>query len=385
VSRRGPNEGTIRKRKDGRWEARVVVTDPAGFRVRRSFLGRDRGTVRGRLEDSLRAEANGISVATDKLTLGAFLASWLESVEPTVRPRTFQGYEMIVRVHLAPGLGHLRLIRLSPQQVQVFLNARDKSGRSPRTVAIIRAVLRLALGQAERWGLVSRNVAKLVAAPRVVRREIRPLDPPEARRFLDAIADDRDRALYVTALGVGLRQGELLGLSWADVDLEGGTLRVRQALQRVHGELQLVEPKSATSHRIVALPDLVLEALRAHRVRQLEERLASGVRWGPDPWDLVFLTTVGTPMDGPRVTRRFQQVLAQNDLPRQRFHDLRHACASLMLAQGVAPRVVMETLGHSQISLTMNTYSHVAPSLGRDAAERMDSILNPVERRDAAV
>jgi integrase len=254
VARRGRNEGTIRKRTDGRWEARVVVTDPTGRQVRRSLLGRDRGAVRDKLRDALRAEANGISMATDRLTVAAFLASWLESVEPTIRPRTLQSYEMIVRVHLAPGLGHLSLTRLAPQQVQTFLNAKATAGRSPRTVAIIRAVLRLALGQAEGWGLVSRNVAKLVAPPRVIRREIRPLDPEQARRFLDVVRGDRHEALYLIALGVGLRQGELLGLAWSDVDLEAGTLRVEHALQRVAGVLRLVEPKSATSHRIVALP-----------------------------------------------------------------------------------------------------------------------------------
>lgn len=375
MPRRGRNEGTIRKRTDGRWEARAVVTDPTGARVRRSFLGRDRASVRDRMQEALRSEANGISMATEKVTVGAFLASWLETAKPSIRPRTYQSYELQVRVHLAPSLGHLPLTRLSPQQVQQFLNAKAASGLSPRSVAIIRAVLRLALRQAERWGLVSRNVAKLVAAPRVIRREIRPLDPDQARRLLDVIEGDPYQAIYVTALAVGLRQGELLGLAWEDVDLEVGTLRVRHALQRVAGELQLVEPKSATSHRIVALPEIVVDALRVHRTRQLEDRLAAGSRWAADAWALVFLTSVGTPMDGRRVTRQFQALLARNGLPAQRFHDLRHACASLMLAQGVAPRVVMETLGHSQISLTMNTYSHVAPFLGRDAAERMDSIL----------
>jgi integrase len=148
-------------------------------------------------------------------------------------------------------------------------------------------------------------------------------------------------------------------------------------LQRVDGALVLVEPKSATSRRVVALPMLVRDALRAHRVRQRTERLLAGSRWHDDPRGLVFTTTIGTPMDGIAVTRWFQAVLCDAELPRQRFHDLRHACASLLLAQGVAPRVVMETLGHSQISLTMNTYSHVTPALGRAAADEIDTVLGP--------
>ena len=375
MGRRGAGEGTIRQRSDGRWEARVLVTDPSGCRARRSLLGRTRAAVAAKLAEAQQAEASGLAAATSRMSLGDYLASWLDAIEPRVRPRTYESYELIVRVHLAPALGHAALARLTPPQVQAFLNAKTRAGCSPRTVAYIRAVLRQALGQAERWGLVTRNVAKLADAPRVPRREIRPLDPTEARTFIEAIRGDRLEGLYVTALGTGLRQGELLGLSWRDVDLDAGTLRVRQALQRNRTGLVLVEPKSATSHRAVALPAVVVTALRAHRVRQLEERLAAAGRWPDDARELVFLSTIGTPLEGVNVTRRFQALLVDAGLPRQRFHDLRHACATLLLAQGVAPRVVMETLGHSQISLTMNTYSHVVPSMTRHAAERMDEAL----------
>jgi integrase len=269
-------------------------------------------------------------------------------------------------------------------RVQAFLNAKAATSLAPRTVAYIRAVLRQALGQAERWAMVSRNVARIVEPPRVPRREVRSFSPDQARQFVDAIRGDRLEALYLVALGTGLRQGEILGLAWTDVDLVAATLTVRNALQRVNGKLELVEPKSATSHRIVALPAFVAEGLRAHRTRQLTDRLLAGSHWHEDPRGLVFTTTVGTPMDGIAVTRRFQARLLSAGLPRQRFHDLRNACASLMLAQGVAPRVVMETLGHSQISLTLNTYSHVIPALGRAAAEQMDAMLGPRSAETAA-
>ena len=385
MSRRGANEGSIRERADGRWEARAVLTRPDGRRTRRSMLGRTRAEVRDKLREALRAEATGRPVPSDRLTLAAFLEQWLsESVRPRTRPRTYVSYASSVRLHLAPGLGHLSLARLTPQQVQAFLNERSASGLSPRSVTIQRAVLRQALGQAERWGLVARNVAKLAEPPRVPRRQVRPLTPEQARTFLDAIRGDRHEALYLLALGVGLRQGELLGLSWADLDLTSGTLTVQHALQRVDGRLVLVEPKSVTSHRVVALPALVLDGLRAHRNRQLRQRMLKGIRWQDDPRDLVFVSTIGTPLDGITVTRRFQEVLKKAGLPHQRFHDLRHACASLLLAQGVAARVVMETLGHSQISLTLNTYSHVTPALGRAAAERMNDLLHPRTEDGAA-
>ncbi len=387
MARRGRNEGSIRKRADGRWEARAVLTNPDGRRIRRSFLGRDRTIVRDRLRDALAKEANGIATPNERLTVGTFLETWLvDVVRPTCRPSTRSSYTGIVRRHLVPRFGAQSLARLSPQQVQHFLNTQTAAGYSPRTVAYVRAVLRQALGQAERWGLVTRNAAKLAEPPRVPRHEIRPLSTEEARTFLRAIDSDRLEALYLVALGVGLRQGELLGLAWSDLDLEHGTLTVRKALQRVDSRLVLVEPKSVTSRRVVALPDLVSVALRRHRVRQAEERLQAGRRWKEDPRDLVFRTTIGTPLDGITVTRNFQALLAKHGLPHQRFHDLRHACASLLLAEGVAPRVVMETLGHSQIALTLNTYSHVSPALGRAAAERMNAVLDrglPVSQASA--
>ena len=375
MARRGPNEGTIRKRKDGRWEARFVVTLTDGRRQRRSYLGRTRAAVAAKLRDAAQAESNGVAASDASLTFGGFLDQWLaEAAKPSVRPSTYKSYAHIVRVHLQPGLGHLPLTRLSPMQMQGFLNAKTTEGLSPRTIAYIRAVARQALGQAERWGLVSRNVAKLADPPRVPRRPVHPLDVDEVRVFLQAIEGDRLEALYLAAIGTGLRQGEMLGLAWADVDLKAATLTVRHALQRVEGTLILVEPKSATSHRTIALPGFVVNALRVHRSRQREARLRAGSRWHDDPRHLIFRTTIGTPLDGITVTRRFQLLLKSAGLRHQRFHDLRHACASLLLAQGVAPRVVMEVLGHSQISLTMGTYAHVGPALGRSAADGLDAL-----------
>jgi integrase len=216
-----------------------------------------------------------------------------------------------------------------------------------------------------------------VDPPRVRRPEIHPLTPEQARTFLDAARGDRLEALYSVALAIGLRQGEALGLRWEHIDLDGGELRVRVALQRIAGKLQLVEPKTRQSRRTIPLPQVAVNALRAHRVSQLEERLLAGDRWVDT--GLVFCTPKGTPLDARNVTRRFQKLLKQTDLPHQRFHDLRHTCATLLLVQGVPPRVVMEILGHSQISLTMDTYTHVVPALKREAANRMDALLGTAE------
>lgn len=188
-------------------------------------------------------------------------------------------------------MGHHQLGKLEPQVVQAFLNYKLSSGLSPRTVQFLRAILRRALGQALKWGLVTRNVATLVDPPRVIRPEFRCLSPEEAGQFLRAVRGDRLEALYATTLALGLRQGEVLGLRWADVDLDKRTLRVRTALQWLRGDApKLVEPKTRQSRRTLPLPGMIIDHLRAHRVRQLEDRLKAGDQWVGADWDLVFCT-----------------------------------------------------------------------------------------------
>ena len=203
------------------------------------------------------------------------------------------------------------------------------------------------------------------------------MTPSEVQLFLDAIGGDRLEALFILAVAVGLRLGEALGLLWDDaVDLDQGTLTVRYALQRVDKQLTLVEPKTLKSRRTLYLPQFLKAALLRHRAVQEEERLVAGSRWRETGF--VFTTKIGTPLDGSNVTKRFQRLLQKNGMRRMRFHDLRHVCASLLLLKGVHPRLVMETLGHSQISLTMNTYSHVISALQKEVASQMDEILSPV-------
>jgi integrase len=201
------------------------------------------------------------------------------------------------------------------------------------------------------------------------------LDPDQARAFPKAANADSVRALYTLALFTGLRQGELLGLRWTDVDLEEAQLRVSHSLQRHGGKLRLVAPKTATSRRSVFIPTVAVIALREHRVHHLQARLLAGASW--QETGLIFTTRRGTGIEAGNLVRSFKRTLRRAELPEMRFHDLRHSCATLLLVQGVAPRVVMEILGHSQISLTMNTYSHVVPALQREAAAKLDALLEP--------
>jgi integrase len=380
MKRRGRNEGSIRRRKDGRWQATVSMGWKNGKRARKFLYGETREEVAGKLTRALNAQQQGLPIAGERQTLEQFLDVWLEAaVKGKVRPLTFESYRSYIVTHLKPGLGKKTLARLSPQDVQAFLNAKsaekDDQGNArfaARTVQYMHAVLRRALGQAERWGLVARNVAKLVEA-RVRRQEIEPLSVEQARLLLEAARGDRLEALVTVATSLGLRQAEALGLRWESIDLEAGRLTVRESLQRIDGKLSLVDVKTDKSRRTVTLPRFTVSALKAHRARQLQERLVAGTRW--QDRGLVFSSTIGTPLDRWQVHRRYHELLLKAGVPRKRFHDLRHTSASLLFAQGVEPRVVMEILGHSRIATTLDIYTHLLPHAQQDAADKMDAIL----------
>ncbi|MBZ5727443.1 MAG: site-specific integrase [Acidobacteriia bacterium] len=239
----------------------------------------------------------------------------------------------------------------------------------------------MALDRACKLDLVPRNVAMLVDFPKTEHAEIRPYTPEEAQKFLEAAKGHRLGVLFSTALALGLRKGEALALQWPAIDFERGTLSVRLALQRVkmpgeeRGKLLLKEPKRS-SRRTLNLPQVILSGLVEQRQRQEQARILAGSRWRESGF--VFTTGIGTPLGPGNLRRAFSEILLAADLPRCRIHDLRHTAATLLLAQGVHPRVVMELLGHSQIAVTMNTYSHVVPALQKDAAEKMNAILTPV-------
>ena len=297
-----------------------------------------------------------------------YLERWLrECKRSTVRPSTWFQYAGMMRNHVSPRIGGVRLQSLRPAHVQRLLSGMEGAGASPRLRQLVRTVLRAALEHAVRLGEIPRNPADLVDAPRVPRKEMRWLDGEQAVRLLDEARGDRLEALYVLAVSTGLRQGELLGLRWGDVDLQGGWLAVQRQLSDLRGKLELTEPKTSRSRRTVALPKVAAEALRRHKGR---------LGAVPHPTALVFTDARGGPIRRQNLLRRsFRPLLARAGLPRIRFHDLRHTAATLLLGQGVHVKVVQEQLGHSQISVTLDTYSHVLAPMRRDAASRMDEVL----------
>jgi integrase len=337
--------------------------------------GKSKAQCQQKLRAVLTAADNGVKPIASRGTVAQWLEEWLAtSVRLRLRPRTVDSYQTTVARYIDPAIGRIPLAKLEPADVSKMLAGLTARGLSPTTAGYARTVLRTALARAVKTGRVARNVATLVDPPTKRRSNLTPLSVAEVGTFLESVSSDRLAALYTAAIGLGLRQGELLGLRWSDVDLDAGLLSVRHSLQRLNGTLTLVEPKTAQSRRTVAMPATVARALREHRRRQLEERLAAGRRWRDT--DHVFTSRTGTPLDGINVTHTFQRHLAAAGLPHQRFHDLRHACATLLLEAGEDLAVVSKLLGHSSLATTADVYAHLTRSMQRGAAARMDGILD---------
>jgi integrase len=356
MTRRGHGEGSLYQRADGRWCATIDLGWRNGRRVRRSFYGKTRKEAAERLQRVLRDLHQGVQPGRRTDTLAAFLRSWLEASEQRVRPSTHRRYRQIVEHQLVPAIGRIPVTQLQPSDVEAMLRALLVA---PRTAHHVRAVLRTALNRAGRDGLVARNVAALADAPRLPAREVRALTPDEVRLLLRVASSQRHGGLFVVAVTTGLRQSELLGLRWPDVDLAERRVHVRHALHWRDGVAELAEPKTTRSRRSVPLPTVAVEALAAL----------------PRAGVYVFANDAGGPLHPGTAYHALQDALAAAEIPRVSFHALRHSFASALVADGVHPRVIMALLGHSQIALTMNTYAHVIPELEREAAERMDALL----------
>ncbi len=377
ASRRGHGEGSIYQREDGRWCAAIDLGYVGGKRKRKVIYGKTRKDVSEKLKVVLRDHQQGLPVATERKTVERYLNEWLKNVAaPKVRPSTLQVYgEMISAI--VPHIGRIELAKLTPEDVQAMLRAMSASGVAASSVARARAVLRNALGQAVRWGSLSRNVAALTDRPPESRQRPKVLSLNDAKKLLEAAQTSRLEALYHIALNLGLRQGELLGLRWQDVDLESSTLRIEQTIKAVRNKLIILPPKTRRSRRTLPLPPHIVGQLRRHKAHQLEERLLAGERWKEH--GLVFASSVGTPIPPRNLVRSFGSLLARASLPHMRFHDLRHSSATLLAANGVPQRVAMEILGHTNISTTMNIYTHVFDDNVQQAIHTIGALLDTAE------
>lgn len=370
MKRRANGEGAVSQRKDGRWEARISLADGR----RKCVYGKTQREVLERKVELLRSQQQGLPAANERQTVGAFLESYLVTARKNLRPRTWTRYEQLARVHTG-AIARVPLARLGPQHLEQLYAQRLEAGSAPRTVRNVHAFLHKAIGQATTWGLLPRNVVDLVSAPRAGQRDMVTLDEHQARAFLASAAGERLEALFVLALSTGMRQGELLALRWSDVDLEHASAHVQQSVQFVRGGgWVFTAPKTKKSRRKVELTAAAVAALRRHRTQQLQDRLATAGGW--EDLGLVFANELGRPMSGRNLAQRsFTRILEAARLPAIRFHDLRHTAATLLLGRGVHPKVVSEMLGHATIAITLDLYSHVIPTMQREAASVFDSIL----------
>ena len=362
MRKRGKGEGSVSQRKDGCWEARLTLSDGR----RKSFYGKTRQEVTRRLAAAQADQAKGLPVAAEKQTVEQYLSSWLEVMKNQLDSSSFRRYQNQVRLHLVPALGSIKLAHLTAQQIQLFYTRKVES-LSPNTVRHIHAVFHHALKEAVRLSLLPRNPADLVRIPRAARRETQTLTEQQMTTLLASLTEDRFFALYALALTTGMREGELLGLRWQDIDWRQRLLHVTQAVQEGQNiatgkkRYQLAEPK--TRRHPVALSEYAITALLAHQQRQVEERALVGAAWHQE--DLVFPNAVGQMMLPSTLYRQFQRRLKNAGIAPIRFHDLRHTIATLLLSRGVNVKLVSEMLGH------------VLPHMHEAAATVVDSILGP--------
>ena len=358
--RRSKGEGAIYRRKTGPKKGLWVAEYKVGTK-RKYLYGKTKKAVTDKLKERLSSGGMNLASEADTMLVGAYLDRWLPTVRGTVKERTWRRHEEVVRLHLKPSLGKIRLKRLDALQIQSLYRAKLDSGLSPRTVQIIHTTLHKSLKQAVKWQLISLNIAEAVDPPRSTKKEIRPLNPEQVKLLLEVAKGTNLYALYLLAITTGMRQGELLGLKWEDVDLRTGTLQVRRTI--FNGRVSA--PKTSKGRRSIRLTEAAIQALQRHQ-RQGE-------------W--VFSSREGTPISCHNLTNRsWKPLLRKAGLPDTRFHDLRHTCATLLLTKGVHPKVVQEVLGHSNISITLDTYSHILPNMQKEAARVMEDLVDPFDR-----
>ncbi|MEE1818293.1 site-specific integrase [Streptomyces sp. SP18ES09] len=372
--KRNPNgAGTITQRKDGRYQAAVYVLQPDGTRARKFAYGKTWAECDAKRRALLDKVDNGVPVPTRSMKLSEWLPYWLDNiVKPRRKKTTAAKYEVHIRLYLVPLIGSKRLESLSVADVRRFLVQVEKK-TSAATAKESHRVLRTSLTAACREELVSRNVATLVEPPTVAARELSPWSLDETLDFLAAARKDPLYAAFVLAIALGFRRGEVVGLRWENVDLDKREIRVRTQRQRVAGEVYEDDPKGRRRKQTLPLPAICVAPLRWQRLKQAAARERAGEKWTETGY--VFTTRTGQPIEPRNLYRSFTRVAKNADLRVVRLHDARHGTATLLTAAGVPPRVVMEILGHSQIAVTMNVYTHVVQDTQREAVSHMDRLL----------
>jgi integrase len=378
VGRRSNGEGTIYRRKDGRFEAAMYVPTTSGQSRRIRIYGKTRAEAHRKLTEAAAGVQAGVPVPGQTARLAEYLDYWLEHhVKPSLRPKTYELYEVAVRLYLKPGLGRQTVRGLSVPMVQAYLNEKLAEGHSVRKVQIIRTTLSAALTRAQREELVSRNVARLVELPQWERAEIQPWSAEEAWTFLEAAAGHPLYSAFLLLVLCGLRRGEALGLRWCDINLEENRLYIRQQLQRIGPSLTIGPVKTRSGQRDLPLVETLREALFGHRQRQLAGREACGSDWAGsgDGDELVFTTVRGTPIEPRNFVRSFWRICQANNIRVIKLHHIRHTAATLLKDLGVQARDVQFILGHASSWTTEQVYQHDDMASREAAISRIEALL----------
>jgi integrase len=378
--------GHIRQRSKGTWTIVLELGNDSGKRKQKWITVRgSHGDAEKKLTELLHQMDTGIYVNPGKATVSNFLDRWLqEYARPNLSPRGFERYAGIIRRHLIPCMGNIQLSRLKPEHLQNHYTAMLDAGLSAASVAYHHRVLHIALATAVKWGLVARNVADAAEPPRSRRPEMQTWDEYELNKFLESARGSQYYALFYTALFTGMRRSELLALRWQDIDFIYGQINVSRSLHQLKdNSFVFTATKSAKSRRTIALPPsafLVLESYR--KAKEIE---CSMLNTTLKDSGLVFCNLDGSPWRPNTVTRAWSTLAARAGVKVIRLHDARHTHASLMLKQGIHPKIVQERLGHASISMTLDTYSHVAPGLQETAARSFDTILNREDNTEVKI
>lgn len=375
--------GHLRKRGKNSWAIVLELGRDANRRRRQKWH-----SVRGKREDAerelgrlLNEVGTGSYVEPAKMTVQEYLERWLSDyARPKVAPKTLERYEEMIKSHINPSIGHHKLPKLRPLYVQSFYSdallkgrKNGKGGLSPQTVTHFHRVLHKAFDQAVKWQMLARNPIDAVQPPRAERKEMQALDEPETAKLLQLVEGRRLYMPIFLAITTGLRRGEILGLRWSDLDLIGARLQVNQSLEQTKDGLRFKTPKTNRSRRTLALPALIVEALRVHYVEQAKERLSLGPAYHTN--NLVCARADGSPWPPDVLSTAFATLILKSKFKHVRFHDLRHTHATQLLKVGIHPKIVSERLGHSNIGITLDTYSHVMPGMQEAAMEQLNASL----------
>ncbi len=372
MAKRGNNEGTIHKRKNGTWRAQISLN---GKRL--SQTANTRSECINWLKNTKDLIDGGMTFSKSEYTLGEFLSDWIEMKVTSLRPNPARQYKTIVIKDIVPNLGGIKLHQLNLIRINKFYSKLVSDGRGTRTIRLIHSVLHSALEHALRTGLITKNPSHGAILPRKKYREMKIFNEEQVNSFLITANTSRFKLLYKIALATGMRQSEILGLKWEDVDWIKSTIKVQRQAQQVNGKgIVFLEPKTRAGIRKIMVGKTILEELQTHKVKQEESKSIQSESWREN--DLIFSTSKGTPFSQSNLMRDYYKILKKSNLPKLRFHDLRHTAASLMINRGIPIVVVSRILGHSMPSVTLNIYSHCVSEMQYKAAEVMEEITSPI-------